>query len=249
MLESFYTDQHQDVTGTFQHWGNVITYFILGFLILYQGKYKWNDQQKRTNIVMICAIIYGLQLFKTCFRIYLGNFNHEVDLPLHVCNILPLAMSLVYYYKSKLGFGIFFFWIMCGTLQANVTPTLWDAFPHYESLRYWATHSLLPFIAVYGLVVLGYKINFRYLIISWLCMTAGAYMMYHVNNLLGSNYWFVNAKPNAKTIYDLLGPWPTYMFQLFPVVLVIFTIMFLIIRLIKWVATNFGGYKEPKFVE
>jgi hypothetical integral membrane protein (TIGR02206 family) len=238
MLESFYTDSHLDVTHKPEHWVNVGIYFALGFLLLYLGRYKWNEEQRYKYIVWISVFIYGLQIFKTCIRLYLGNFNHETDLPLHVCNILPLGMALVYGMRNRALFGILFFWVMCGTLQANFTPTLWDYFPHYESIRYWATHSLLPFIAIYGLVVIGFKINFRDVIISWLAMTVGAYLMYHVNNALGSNYWFVNAKPNAKTIYDLLGPWPTYMFQLFPVVLVLFTVMFLITRAVRFVSNK-----------
>jgi hypothetical integral membrane protein (TIGR02206 family) len=240
MFEAFYKDSHIDVTHTSEHYINVIAYLSFGFLILYLGRYKWNEEQKRKNIVIICAAIYGLQLFKTGIRMYLGVFDHKVDLPLHVCNLVPLCMALAYYFRSRRAFSIFFFWIMCGTLQASVTPTLWDYFPHYESIRYWATHTVMPIIAVYGLVVLGYKIYFKDVIISWAVMAVSAYVMYHINNLLSSNYWFANAKPNAKTMYDLLGPWPTYMFQLLPLTLTLFTLMFFITRGVRWINSNYG---------
>lgn len=237
MLSKFYVDAHTNIVGTPEHWINVAVYFTFGFILLYLGKFKWSDSQRHRYIVYICGFIFTLNILKTIIRLFLGNFNHQFDLPFHVCNLVPLAIGLAYYFRNRQMFALFFFWIMCGTLQANVTPTLTDFFPHYESIRYWATHSWMPFIAVYGLIVLGYKIYFKDVIISWLSMTAGAYIVYHLNNALGSNYWFVNRKPDGTTMYDLLGDWPTYMFQLFPVALVLFTTMYIIVKSIEWLAS------------
>jgi hypothetical integral membrane protein (TIGR02206 family) len=240
LIESFYVDQNLDVTHSTEHFISVAMYFAFGFWLLYMGYNKWSKEQGRKMMIYLCAVIFGLQLFKTFIRLFIGNFSVETDLPLHVCNLVPLLMLIVYMTKSRFLFGIFFFWIMCGTLQANVTPTLWDRFPHYESIRYWATHSLMPFIAVFGLIAMKWKVTYKDVIISWLSMTACAYLMYHINNRLGSNYWFVNRKPDAATIYDLLGPWPTYMFQLFPVALILFSIMFLIVKGVEWVSLRRG---------
>lgn len=229
-FQSFYVDRHTDVSHTFEHYFSVFVYFMIGFWLLYKGKNSWSKEQGRKYIMFLCLFIFGLQVFKTCIRLYLGNFNIATDIPLQVCNLMPLAMFFVFYLNSRALFGIFFFWIMCGTLQSNFTPTLWDHFPHYESIRYWATHALLPFIAVFGLVAMKWTLNYKDVIISWLSMTAGAYIMYHINNFLGANYWFVNNKPKAATMYDLLGPWPDYMFQLFPIAWVLFTATFLIVK-------------------
>ena len=229
-LQSFYIDGTDDVSHTFEHYFSVLLYFIFGAWLLYAGRKYWSKAQSRQYMMYLCLFIFGLQVFKTGIRLYLGNFDIATDIPLHVCNLMPLAMFFVFYFDNRTLFGIFFFWVMCGTLQANFTPTLWDRFPHYEAIRYWATHSLLPFIAVYGLVVMRWTLRYKDVIISWLCMNAGAYSSYHINNILVANYWFVNSKPNAATIYDLLGPWPDYMFQLFPIALVLFTTAFLIVK-------------------
>jgi hypothetical integral membrane protein (TIGR02206 family) len=233
-LESFYIDRHQDVSHTAEHYVNVAIYFTFGFWLLYMGNRKWSKEKGRKIILYLCLGIFLLQILKSSIRFLIGNFDIAKDLPLHVCNLVPLLMYITYSIRSRALFGIFFFWIMCGTLQANVTPTLWDAFPHYESIRYWATHALMPFAAVFGLVALKWKLEYKDVIRSWLLMTVGSYLMYLVNNTLGSNYWFVNRKPDAATIYDLLGPWPEYMYQLFVIALILFSAMYFIVKGIEW---------------
>lgn len=237
-IEAFYVDSNEDIRNTSEHIISVAICFLLGILILFIGRKRSDKNDQFKLAYTICGFIFGLQLLKTLIRFYLGNFDIRVDLPLQVCNLMPLALFFAFKLKSRNIFAVFFFWIMCGTLQANVTPTLYDHFPHYESIRYWLTHTIMPFMAVYGLMVIGWKLTFKDVIISWLSMTFGAYAMYWINKPLDANYWFVNRKPNGKTIYDLLGEWPDYMFQLVPIALTLFFIMFLIVKGITYLATK-----------
>ncbi len=232
-MERFYLDSHTHIFGTTEHIVSVIVYFAIGFMILLFGKNRWNEKQKKDYIVLICFLVYGLQWAKTGIRYYLGVFDHTTDLPLQLCNLMPLILGIAYYFESQKLFGIIFFWIMNGTLQSNFTPSLMDFFPHYESIRYWTTHALIPFAAVYGLVVLSYKVTYKDVIISWLAITFGAYFMYWINTFMGANYWFVIEKPISPTMYDALGPWPNYMFQLFPVALVLFSVTYWVILLVQ----------------
>lgn len=229
-MEIFYKDSHTHIFGTTEHILSVLAYFSIGFLMLYYGKNRWNDEQRKKYIIWICFFVYGLQWVKTGIRYYLGNFDMSTDLPLQLCNLMPLILGLAYYFESKTLFGIIFFWIMNGTLQSNFTPSLMDFFPHYESIRYWTTHALIPFAAVYGLVVLSYKITYKDVIISWIAIAAGAYLMYWINLGLGANYWFVLKKPISPTMYDLLGPWPNYMFELIPVALFLFSLTYIVVK-------------------
>ncbi len=232
-MELFYKDSHFHIFGTTEHIVSILVYFAIGFLILYLGKTQWNEKQRKNYIVWLCFVIYGLQWAKTGIRYYLGNFDHTTDLPIQLCNLMPLILGIAFYFESKVLFGIIFFWIMNGTLQSNFTPSLMDFFPHYESIRYWATHALIPIAAVYGLVVLSYKVTYKDVIISWLSLTIGAYIMYWVNLGLGANYWFVMQKPISPTMYDLLGPWPTYMFQLFPLALFLFSLTYVMVKIVE----------------
>lgn len=235
-IESFYVDSHEDIRNTTEHLISVLLCFFLGLLLLYFGKKSIDKNRQFKYAYVICGFIFCIQLFKTLIRIYLGNFDKSVDLPLQVCNLMPLAMYFAFKFQSRNIFAIFFFWIMCGTLQANVTPTLYDHFPHYESIRYWLTHAIMPFMAIYGLYVIGWKLTFKDAIVSWICMTLGAYIIYWINKPLMANYWFVNRKPNGKTIYDLLGDWPDYMFQLVPIALTLFLFMFFIVKGITYLS-------------
>ncbi len=222
-LSAFYTDSISFSNYGLEHFFSVLTVILFGVWFIKKGKHSWNEKQKWRNAIILSAVLYGVQLFKTFFRLYLGNFDIAEDLPLHLCNILPLLLIIGLYYKSRIILSVIFFWILAGTVQANITPTLMNSFPHYEALRYWAIHTGLPVIAIYIYSVLGYRFQFKDAIRSALALNILAAIIYPTNYLLNSNYLYLNAKPSGTTIYNLLGSWPWYIMNLEFLMLVLFS--------------------------
>lgn len=224
-LSGFYTDTTDFVSYSLEHFVSVLVVVLFGVSFLYQGKYKWNEKQKWNNAIVLACILYAIQLFKTFIRLYLGNFDITEDLPLQLCNILPLLMIIGLAYRSRLILSVTFFWILAGTAQANITPTLFNVFPHYEAIRYWAIHVGLPVLAVYTFYVLGYRYTMYDAVRSALGLNVLAAFIYPINLALGANYLYLNAKPPAGTIYDLLGPWPWYIISIEALMLVLFSVV------------------------
>lgn len=195
------------------------------------GKYKWSEERQWRNAIIFTAVLYTVQLFKTFIRIYLGNFNIATDLPLELCNIIPLVMIIALLRKSRTLLSIIFFWIMAGTIQANITPTLLNTFPHYEWIRYWLIHTGLPIMAIYTFYVFGFRYNFRDIVRSALAMNIVAATVYVFNIILDANYMYLVAKPPPGTVYDILGPWPWYIVSLEVALLIFFSISYLPFRL------------------
>lgn len=183
--------------------------------------------QKWRNAIVFASILYTIQLFKTFIRLYLGNFDITEDLPLQLCNILPLLMIIGLVYRSRLILSVIFFWMLAGTAQANITPTLFNTFPHYEAIRYWAIHVGLPVLAVYSFYVLDYRYTMYDAVRSAFGLNVLAAIIYPINLALGANYLYLNAKPPAGTIYDLLGPWPWYIISLEVLMLILFSVVLL----------------------
>ncbi len=123
---------------------------------------------------------------------------------------------------------------MAGTIQANITPTLLNVFPHYEWFRYWWIHAGLPVLAIYSFYVLGFRYNFRDIVRSALAMNIVAAVIYLINITLDANYLYLVEKPPAGTIYDLLGPWPWYIVSLELSLLVFFSTVLLPFRLYSY---------------
>ena len=221
----FYTDTVSFSSYGAEHFISVGVVLVFGIWFLRMGKYKWDESQKWRYAIIFSAVLYGIQLFKTFIRLYLGNFDITEDLPLHLCNILPLLMIIGLARKSRTILAVTFFWILAGTAQANLTPTLLNTFPHYEAIRYWTIHTGLPVLAVYTYYALGYRFNLKDVVLSALSLNALAAILYPINLILGSNYLYLNAKPPGTTLYNLLGPWPWYIMNLEFVMLILFSIV------------------------
>ncbi|MEE9439312.1 MAG: TIGR02206 family membrane protein [Saprospiraceae bacterium] len=230
-MESFYTDTNNFVPYNLEHFICVFVILILGWFFLYFGKYKWNKKKRWKYPILLSCAVYFTQLFKVFFRMYLGNFDHTVDLPLHLCNMLPLFMIIALFLKSRLLLSIIFFWILAGTVQSNITPDLKNVLPHYEAIRYWVVHMWLPILAVYTTYVLGFRYTYKDALRSAICLNVIAAIVYPINLLLGSNYLYLMAKPNADTIYNYLGPWPWYIISLELVMFVLFTLIVAVSKL------------------
>lgn len=224
-LADFYTDTNNFVNYSSEHYISILVVALFGVWFLYSGKYRWNEEQKWKNALTFAIVLYGVQLFKTFIRLYLGNFDIAEDLPLQLCNILPLLMIIGLSIKSRAFIAVIFFWILGGTAQANLTPTLYNVFPHYEAIRYWAIHTGLPILAIYTFYVLGYRFTIVDVVRSALSLNILAAVIYPLNMVLGANYLYLNGKPGEGTIYDLLGPWPWYLMSLEAVMLVIFSVV------------------------
>ncbi len=223
--ERFTTDTQSFSVYNSEHL--IVIFVFLGLCLWSFFKFRdYFDEDTRFKIAMAVCITAGVfQLLKVFMRLYLGNFDHTEDLPLQLCNILPFFMWFTFYKRSKWWFGIFFFWIMAGTFQSMITPTLKDSFPHYESLRYWVVHAGLSYIALYGVFVIGWRLTWKDAIRSAIGMNVLALLMTPINLLLDSNYLYLIDKPPGKTLYDLLGPWPWYILSLEGVIVVLFGVL------------------------
>ncbi len=224
MGKRFYIDSTDFVNYGIEHFVSVLVMVVFGILFLKMGK-RWNEEQKWKYPIIFAISLLCIQLFKSVIRLYLGNFDITEDLPLHLCNFLPMLMIIGLIYKSLKLISVLFFWILGGTIQANVTPTLLDVFPHYEAIRYWTVHMGLPILAIYTAYVLEYRFTFRDALRSALSLNIVVAIVYPLNLLLGSNYMYLVHKPPPGTIFDILGPWPWYILSLELVMFVLFAVL------------------------
>ena len=164
-------------------------------------------------------------MFKVFYKLEAGIFHAYEDLPLHLCNLMSMVMPLVYIFRLRIVWGITFFWIMAGCAQSIFTPTLTESMPHYEAIRYWLVHAVIILGALYGNMVIGWKIVWQDAVRSIIGINLLAAVLYPTNVLLESNYMYMNAKPPGTTFYDLLGPWPNYIVSLEFIVISVFMLM------------------------
>ncbi|HAW79434.1 MAG TPA: TIGR02206 family membrane protein, partial [Balneola sp.] len=79
-------------------------------------------QQK--TLLLLALFLTVLQLGKIPLNHYTGVFDVTKDIPLHMCNFLPMIMIWVYATKNRTVWATIFFWIILGVSQANFTPSV-----------------------------------------------------------------------------------------------------------------------------
>ncbi len=114
---------------------------------------------------------------------------------------------------------------MAGCAQSIFTPTLTETLPHYEAIRYWLVHGVIILGALYGWLVFGYHLRWKDALVSMIGLNVLALIMFPINVWLQANYMYLNDKPPGTTFYDLLGPWPHYIWMLEFVVVAFFGIL------------------------
>lgn len=192
------------------------------------AKYRFNEKQSRAAITGLLTIGLVLQLSKPILTALAGSFDVREDLPFHLCNAMIVLMPFIMYYQWRTFWGIAFFWVIAGTLQALFTPSLTESFPHHEFFRYWTVHAFLPFAGLFAIQIYGWRITWKDMVNSMIGLNIFALLVTPINLYLGSNYLFLMAKPQVKTIFDLLGPWPYYILSLEVLMVVVFSTLVLI---------------------
>ena len=150
-------------------------------------------------------------LIRMAIIIYLGEFSYKEELPIHLCRFIALIAPIVMLTRNRFWLGILYFWIIVGTLNANITPDLQRGFPHYEYLIYFCLHSGLMVLPFYTVFVYRVDIKFRDFIITFLMTNVFFFSAHLINLILGSNYMYTMHKPPVASLFDVLGPWPWYM--------------------------------------
>jgi len=226
-MNGFFQDNNAFVNYTAEHYLSVIIFLIIGIAFILIGKYKLKGNQKYSFIVLILSFVFFFQVIKIFIMQYKGVFDIKTDIPLHLCNMSPLFLLLAYYFRSRLAWSIFFLWIMSGTFQSLITPTLHQSFPNYEWWRYWIIHAWLVTGAFYGIFVFGYKMRFKDIFKALLWLNVLAFVVFLINTQLGSNYMYMQGKPEGKTLYNALLDWPYYIIQLEFLAIFFFSLIYL----------------------
>lgn len=227
MWASFFLDNNNFEVYSSEHIVSLLITFLLGIVLIWISKRHLTDRQQVLLITSIAVIVWLSQMAKVAIRIQLGVFDIKQDLPLQLCNMMPFFVPFILYSKNRKWWAVLFFWIMAGTFQALITPTLKDSFPHYEFWRYFIVHGGLVFCMLYCVFVFGFRLTWRDALRAGILLNILAFFMYHISCLVDGNYMYLRAKPDGDTIYNLLGPWPWYILSLELVLLVLFSIILL----------------------
>lgn len=146
-------------------------------------------------------------------------------LPLQLCDVASLVAPYALWTHRRWAVAATYFWGLTLTTQAVATPDLASGFPDPVFLTFWGMHLLVVWAACYLTWGLGLGPGWRDYA-STVVVTAGwAVCVFGFNTAVGTNYGYLNAKPNAPSILDLLGDWPAYLVAEVVIVLAVWALL------------------------
>lgn len=195
-----------------EHIVPVVLFLILGIVFIRLGLHRWTDDQKWRRPFWWSLLLPFSIVIWIAFRVARGEFDINDDLPFHMCNLITFSLPFVFLQKRQTLFGVMYFWVMAGTLQAVFTPGLEQSFPHFWYFRYWLIHCGLVVFILYGILVLHYRPTLKHILYAFLAMNALMLVGHLFNLWAGTNYLYTMNKPNQASLLDYMGPWPVYIF-------------------------------------
>ena len=177
---------------------------------------KCLDKVGHRNLAIALAIfILGIEIIDDFYRFLDPKMGWSIsrDLPLHMCGLSVIGTSWVLIKKNQLVFELCYFWGLGGALQAILTPDSTNILDHFYLFSFMASHGLIILnisflIFVEGMVLRKWAL-LRAIIITEFILV----IVYIINLILGSNYFYLINKPDAPNPF-LIGEWPVYLFYL-----------------------------------
>jgi len=197
---------------------------VFGTLLIYWAKKQSEQIQFLTGNIIASSISLTV-IFGSILNIYKQDFNYQEDLPLHLCSFLALVIPVLSYTRKYIYYEIFFFLILAGTLQSLITPSDYN-FLNFTFFRYWFVHSGLVLFMLYATFVYKMRPTIKSVFKSFIGMQFYMILMFLINYLLGSNYFYTNRKPDATTLLDVFGEWPQYIFVVELIVIPFFLLIY-----------------------
>ena len=197
---------------------------VFGTILIYWAKKQSEQIQFLTGNIIASSISLTV-IFGSILNIYKQDFNYQEDLPLHLCSFLALVIPVLSYTRKYIYYEIFFFLILAGTLQSLITPSDYN-FLNFTFFRYWFVHSGLVLFMLYATFVYKMRPTIKSVFKSFIGMQFYMILMFLINYLLGSNYFYTNRKPDATTLLDVFGEWPQYIFGVELIVIPFFLLIY-----------------------
>jgi hypothetical integral membrane protein (TIGR02206 family) len=149
----------------------------------------------------------------------------ERTLPLALCDLAWMAAAYALWSHRRWAVALTYYWGLTLTTQAVITPDLAVDFPDPVFLLFWGLHLLVVWAAVYLTWGLGLPPDWRSYRTAVTITAAWAVSVFGFNLVAGTNYGYLNAKPPAASILDLLGPWPWYVLAEIVIVAVVWALV------------------------
>jgi hypothetical integral membrane protein (TIGR02206 family) len=164
------------------------------------------------------------------FPILEGTWSPTWALPIQLCDVVAFLALPALVTRNQFLVEVLYYWAFTGTLLASLTPEMRYDFPHIEFFCFFASHTLVVVAAAFLVFGLGQRPRKGSFLRVFLAVNVYGVLIVMLNAYLGSNYLFLNQKPQVASPYDYLGPWPFYVVAVDVILLTLMAVLSLPFR-------------------
>ena len=226
-IETLLSEANPFTSYTLAHIIPLVIFTLVGFIsICYANRYLSGKGKRNlgTGLALICSFAVIMRIIMTIIS---GEFSLQEELPLHICRVMALTIPFAMYYRHRKWMGVFYFMILAGTFQANITPDITYGFPHHSYITYWLLHAMLVVVPIYSVFVYKFRFDLKDLWRAFFVTNVYMVLITIYNLLTDSNYMYTLRKPPVATMLDLFGPWPWYLVVAEFIALLLFFLFYL----------------------
>ena len=197
---------------TFTHAVPILVMIGIIFLIWWKrdALKGWKHEQAIRYVLAFMLIISEMSYYWRLVGMPSLGPNPVDHLPISVCGWAVIFCSYMVIGKTQSLFDISYFWLLCGSVFALITPTVitYTGPTRYRFYQFWAEHTLGYIAIFYMIFVHGMRPTVKSAIKSYVALAVLAVIAYAVNDMIGpgANYLFM-ARPEATpSVLDILPP-------------------------------------------
>ncbi len=155
-----------------------------------------------------------------------GGWTSANALPMHLCDWALFAVIAALLGRSQTCFELAYFWGLCGTVQALLTPAIEPDVTCWRQLGFYVLHAGIVAGVLFLLLVPKMRPRGLWRVFVWSEIYLASALA--VNAVTGGNYGFLAHRPAQRTLLDLFpDPHWLYVVSINAVALVFFAAFWL----------------------
>jgi hypothetical integral membrane protein (TIGR02206 family) len=206
--------------------GLMASWCVVGRWLLGKGTdhAKRRERTIRHSIAWFIIVTQGMIFIR---RLMPGHWDLQESLPLHMCRWDVWIVAWAMLTLNRKARALTLFWGLGLSTQVFFTPFLKEGHGSLGFWIYWLNHLQIVGLALYDVVVLGYRPNLKDFVFATLAGIGFGILVFGLNIVLGTNYAYLGAgtHPGASMI-DFLGEYPWRAFWLIAACAAVFVVMY-----------------------
>ena len=170
-----------------------------------------------------------------------ATLSIQWSLPLGLCEVGTLVAAAALWWRRTSLVELTYFWGLGGTVQALITPELFNHFPSYFYFQYYINHGGIVLAALFLVAGVG-MVPERGAVVRVISITAAyTLMVAGVDHLTGGDYLYLAEPPPTFSLLNLMGPWPWYVAGMVVLGIAVIVLLDLPLRVARARQAEIGG--------